>query len=98
MHYNWKCCSFYPNDFGASALTAASRFSKDFCNENIRIYKVTVKSTTQNPCFDKAFTRALPKHGFYIIWFAAKREIILLHLNGTCYFGFCLGYLRQGDV
>ena len=20
MHYNWKCCSFYPNDFGASAL------------------------------------------------------------------------------
>ena len=21
MHYNWKCCSFYPNNFGASALT-----------------------------------------------------------------------------
>jgi hypothetical protein len=20
MSYNWKCCSFYPNDFGASAL------------------------------------------------------------------------------
>ena len=20
MHYNWKCCSFYPNNFGASAL------------------------------------------------------------------------------
>ena len=21
MSYNWKCCSFYPNNFGASALT-----------------------------------------------------------------------------
>ena len=21
MYYNWKCCSFYPNNFGASALT-----------------------------------------------------------------------------
>ena len=21
MPYNWKCCSFYPNNFGASALT-----------------------------------------------------------------------------
>ena len=21
MFYNWKCCSFYPNNFGASALT-----------------------------------------------------------------------------
>ncbi|WP_373172320.1 hypothetical protein [Prevotella merdae] len=20
MPYNWKCCSFYPNNFGASAL------------------------------------------------------------------------------
>ena len=20
MYYNWKCCSFYPNNFGASAL------------------------------------------------------------------------------
>ena len=20
MSYNWKCCSFYPNNFGASAL------------------------------------------------------------------------------
>ena len=20
MFYNWKCCSFYPNNFGASAL------------------------------------------------------------------------------
>ena len=24
MHYNWKCCSFYPNNFGASALPQAS--------------------------------------------------------------------------
>ena len=23
MHYNWKCCSFYPNNFGASALPLA---------------------------------------------------------------------------
>ena len=23
MSYNWKCCSFYPNDFGASALKKA---------------------------------------------------------------------------
>ena len=22
MYYNWKCCSFYPNNFGASALNA----------------------------------------------------------------------------
>ena len=22
MSYNWKCCSFYPNNFGASALTS----------------------------------------------------------------------------
>lgn len=21
MPYNWKCCSFYPNNFGASALS-----------------------------------------------------------------------------
>ena len=23
MSYNWKCCSFYPNNFDASALCAA---------------------------------------------------------------------------
>ena len=23
MPYNWKCCSFYPNNFGASALPLA---------------------------------------------------------------------------
>ena len=23
MSYNWKCCSFYPNNFDASALTPA---------------------------------------------------------------------------
>ena len=23
MYYNWKCCSFYPNNFGASALQCA---------------------------------------------------------------------------
>ena len=23
MPYNWKCCSFYPNNFGASALKLA---------------------------------------------------------------------------
>ena len=23
MLYNWKCCSFYPNNFGASALPLA---------------------------------------------------------------------------
>ena len=22
MTYNWKCCSLYPNNFGASALSA----------------------------------------------------------------------------
>ena len=22
MSYNWKCCSFYPNNFDASALTS----------------------------------------------------------------------------
>ena len=22
MSYNWKCCSFYPNNFDASALAA----------------------------------------------------------------------------
>ena len=25
MSYNWKCCSFYPNNFDASALAAAPR-------------------------------------------------------------------------
>ena len=38
MSYNWKCCSFYPNDFGASALrpryaytpTETRRLSKIF--------------------------------------------------------------------
>ena len=24
MSYNWKCCSFYPNNFDASALTEMS--------------------------------------------------------------------------
>ena len=24
MPYNWKCCSFYPNNFGASALPLGS--------------------------------------------------------------------------
>lgn len=24
MLYNWECCSFYPNNFGASALPLAS--------------------------------------------------------------------------
>ena len=24
MPYNWKCCSFYPNNFGASALLLGS--------------------------------------------------------------------------
>ena len=24
MFYNWKCCSFYPNNFGASALMNAA--------------------------------------------------------------------------
>ena len=24
MLYNWECCSFYPNNFGASALPQAS--------------------------------------------------------------------------
>ena len=24
MPYNWKCCSLYPNNFGASALPLAS--------------------------------------------------------------------------
>ena len=24
MSYNWKCCSFYPNNFDASALKNAS--------------------------------------------------------------------------
>ena len=25
MPYNWKCCSFYPNNFGASALFKRKR-------------------------------------------------------------------------
>ena len=24
MSYNWKCCSFYPNNFGASALSCST--------------------------------------------------------------------------
>ena len=31
MSYNWKCCSFYPNNFGASALTAAVDVKKSIC-------------------------------------------------------------------
>ena len=27
MPYNWKCCSFYPNNFGASALTSPAPLS-----------------------------------------------------------------------
>ena len=27
MPYNWKCCSFYPNNFGASALMNADQSS-----------------------------------------------------------------------
>ena len=26
MPYNWKCCSLYPNNFGASALSQLSDF------------------------------------------------------------------------
>lgn len=26
MSYNWKCCSFYPNNFDASALISAYQF------------------------------------------------------------------------
>ena len=26
MSYNWKCCSFYPNNFDASALICEKRF------------------------------------------------------------------------
>ena len=30
MSYNWKCCSFYPNNFGASALPSVEgRMSLD---------------------------------------------------------------------
>ena len=50
-------------------------------------------ASTQRSQMEGAFGKR-----FYIIGFAAKREIILLHLNGTCYFGFSLGYLGQGDV
>ena len=28
MHYNWKCCSFYPNNFGASALSPEYAFNE----------------------------------------------------------------------
>ena len=27
MPYNWKCCSFYPNNFGASALEIGEELS-----------------------------------------------------------------------
>lgn len=27
MPYNWKCCSFYPNNFGASALFLSDQLS-----------------------------------------------------------------------
>ena len=27
MSYNWKCCSFYPNNFDASALIALKKSS-----------------------------------------------------------------------
>ena len=27
MPYNWKCCSFYPNNFGASALDLPTQSS-----------------------------------------------------------------------
>ena len=27
MLYNWECCSFYPNNFGASALIIAEQLS-----------------------------------------------------------------------
>ena len=32
MSYNWKCCSFYPNNFDASALTMRIRY---FCASHI---------------------------------------------------------------
>lgn len=29
MSYNWKCCSFYPNNFDASALISVESLKKD---------------------------------------------------------------------
>ena len=40
MSYNWKCCSFYPNNFDASALrhgkVQASLALLIWLNENVR--------------------------------------------------------------
>ena len=33
MPYNWKCCSFYPNNFGASALTPDTLLPLPWDNE-----------------------------------------------------------------
>ena len=32
MSYNWKCCSFYPNNFGASALGRYKESKTPFVN------------------------------------------------------------------
>ena len=34
MSYNWECCSFYPNNFGASALISVAAYAylgRDTC-------------------------------------------------------------------
>ena len=37
MTYNWKCCSLYPNNFGASALKVKNA-ANDIPNENQNIF------------------------------------------------------------
>ena len=45
MSYNWKCCSFYPNNFDASALVGADRsahFGRCVCSSRSGYMRTSV--------------------------------------------------------
>lgn len=45
MSYNWKCCSFYPNNFDASALIdTGDAITTPYCPEGIKSLKFWVKA------------------------------------------------------
>ena len=59
MHYNWKCCSFYPNNFGASALSQLSDFIAIQQFHSSRAFvEVIAERDAAVPALD--FTRARP--------------------------------------
>ena len=45
MSYNWKCCSFYPNNFDASALVGAdmsAHFGRCVCSSRSGYMRTSV--------------------------------------------------------